>query len=252
MLDGLTEWLADGGRLMYLGGNGFYWVTSIFEARPHVLEVRRGHAGTGVWRSEPGEEHHASTGELGGLWRYRGRAPQRLAGVGFTAQGFDESRPYTRQRGADDLRASWIFDGVNALEFGGYGSVLHGAAGFEIDRADLAAGTPPHALVLATARGFSDAYQGASEDILTSDSQQGGSVSPLVRADVVFFEGPNDGAVFSTGSIAWCGALLENRCDNDVSRITANVLHRFLRSGTRELITTHAEAASALRRGQRG
>src|SRR5262249_15215240 len=30
MLDGLEEWLNDGGRLMYLGGNGFYWITSVF------------------------------------------------------------------------------------------------------------------------------------------------------------------------------------------------------------------------------
>jgi N,N-dimethylformamidase len=65
MLDGLEAWLDAGGRLMYLGGNGFYWVTSLFSDRPHVLEVRRGHAGNGVWRSDPGEVHHASTGEPG-------------------------------------------------------------------------------------------------------------------------------------------------------------------------------------------
>ena len=28
MLDALEAYLADGGRLMYLGGNGFYWVTA--------------------------------------------------------------------------------------------------------------------------------------------------------------------------------------------------------------------------------
>ncbi len=231
MLDALERWLDDGGRLMYLGGNGFYWVTSLFPHKPHVLEVRRGHAGTGVWRSEPGEVHHASTGELGGLWRFRGRAPQRYAGIGFTAQGFDECLPYRREHGSRDPRAAWIFEGVEADEFGAHGSVLHGAAGFEIDRVDVALGTPPHALVLAVARGFSDVYQATSEDILTSDSQQGGTVSPLVRADMVFYEGRNGGAVFSTGSIAWCGALLDEDCDNDVSRITENVLRRFAREG---------------------
>ncbi len=231
MLDALEQWLDGGGRLMYLGGNGFYWVTSVFPDRPHVIEVRRGHAGTGVWRSEPGEVHHASTGEPGGLWRFRGRAPQRVAGIGFTAQGFDESLPYRREHGSRDPRASWIFDGVEAEEFGAHGSVLHGAAGFELDRVDVALGTPPHALVLAVARGFSDVYQGTSEDVLTSDSQQGGTVSPLVRADMVFYEGRNGGAVFSTGSIAWCGALLDDDCNNDVSRITENVLRRFAREG---------------------
>jgi N,N-dimethylformamidase len=36
------------------------------------------------------------------------------------------------------------------------------------------------------------------------------------------------GAVFSTGSIAWCGSLSHNNYDNNVSRITANVLERFM------------------------
>lgn len=231
MLDGLEAWLEGGGRLMYLGGNGFYWATSLFPGKSHVLEVRRGHAGTGVWRSEPGEVHHASTGEPGGLWRFRGRPPQRIAGVGFTAQGFDESLAYRLREEARDPRAAWIFEGVEGDEVGAHGSVLHGAAGFEIDRADDELETPPHALVLATARGFSDVYQATSEDILTSDSRQGGTVSPLVRADMVFYERPNGGAVFSTGSIAWCGALLDDDCDNDVSLITENVLRRFAAEG---------------------
>jgi N,N-dimethylformamidase len=33
--------------------------------------------------------------------------------------------------------------------------------------------------------------------------------------------------MFSTGSIAWCGSLAHANHDNDVSRITANVLSRF-------------------------
>lgn len=198
---------------------------------PSTPGLRRGHAGTDVWRSGPGEVHHASTGEPGGLWRFRGRPPQRVAGIGFTAQGFDRSLPYRLAEGARDARAAWIFEGVENDEAGAHGSVLNGAAGFEIDRVDAELGTPPHALVLATARGFSDVYQATSEDILTSDSQQGGTVSPLVRADMVFYERPNGGAVFSTGSIAWCGALLDDDCDNDVSRITENVLRRFASKG---------------------
>jgi N,N-dimethylformamidase len=231
MLDALETWQEGGGRLMYLGGNGFYWVTSVFPDRPHVLEVRRGHAGTGVWRSDPGEVHHASTGEPGGLWRFRGRAPQRVAGIGFTAQGFDASLPYVLTEDARDPRAAWIFEGVEGDTIGAHGSVLGGAGGFEIDRVDDELGSPPHALVLAVCRGFSDVYQATSEDILTSDSQQGGTVSPLVRSDLVFYERPNGGAVFSTGSIAWCGALLTNGGDNDVSRITGNVLRRFAVEG---------------------
>ena len=80
------RWLADGGHLMYLGGNGFYWVTSIDPYRPHLAEVRRGINGTRAWSSRPGELRHQTTGEQGGLWRYRGRDPNRLVGVGFASQ----------------------------------------------------------------------------------------------------------------------------------------------------------------------
>ena len=60
MLSALTSYVESGGRLMYLGGNGFYWVTSIAPDRPHLLEVRRGPAGTGPFRSAPGEVHHST------------------------------------------------------------------------------------------------------------------------------------------------------------------------------------------------
>ena len=51
---------------------------------------------------------------------------------------------------------------------------------------------------------------------------------PLVRADMVIFETPQAGAVFSVGSISWFGALARNDYDNDVAKITENVLRRFL------------------------
>ena len=77
MLSGLDEYLAAGGRLVYLGGNGFYWVTICPAGRTDMIEVRRGRSGTRVWESAPGEEHHAFTGERGGTWRNRGWPPQR-------------------------------------------------------------------------------------------------------------------------------------------------------------------------------
>jgi N,N-dimethylformamidase len=45
---------------------------------------------------------------------------------------------------------------------------------------------------------------------------------------MVFFETPKGGAVFSTSSISWAGALAHNGYDNNVSRITANVVKRFI------------------------
>ena len=39
--------------------------------------------------------------------------------------------------------------------------------------------------------------------------------------------GDDRGYFFSTGSITFIGSLCHNRLDNDVSRILANVVHRF-------------------------
>lgn len=46
MLKAMEQYLSQGGRLMYLGGNGFHWVTSVSLEKPHVIEVRRGHSGS--------------------------------------------------------------------------------------------------------------------------------------------------------------------------------------------------------------
>jgi len=228
MMDALTSYLEAGGRVMYLGGNGFYWVTAVDPERPHLIEIRRA-GGTATWSAAPGETYLSTTGGRGGLWRHRNRAPNKLLGVGFTAQGNDYSRPYDRQPDSYDPRAAFIFEGVDDGPIGDFPSLMlrHGAAGYEIDRADFSLGTPPHALVLASASGFSDSYQHAIEEVLSTDAAQGGSVHPLVKADIVYFEGPHDGGVFSVGSIAWLGALSYNGYDNNVSRITENVLRRF-------------------------
>lgn len=229
MLDALSAYLTAGGRHMYLGGNGYYWVTTFCPERPHAIEVRRW-GGTGAWRAEPGEYHHSTTGELGGLWRNRGRPPQAIVGVGFTAQGFDVARPYDRQPASYGDEVAWIFDGVEHQQrIGDLPNLIlgHGAAGHEVDRCDRHLGTPAHAYLLATATGFSDGYQGAIEDGLMNDGAQGGSINPRVRADMVYLEYPHGGAVFSVGSIAWMGSLSANDYQNDVARITGNVLRRF-------------------------
>ncbi len=45
-------------------------------------------------------------------------------------------------------------------------------------------------------------------------------------ADLITYETPSGGAVFAAGSIAWTSSIL---VDDPVSRITANVLRRFLK-----------------------
>ncbi|MEA2583055.1 MAG: hypothetical protein QOF33_1140, partial [Thermomicrobiales bacterium] len=106
-----------------------------------------------------------------------------------------------------------------------------GAAGHDVDRYDRGLGTPAHPLPLATPTGFSDGYQAVVEEILMADSRQGGMTNPRVRSDIVYVDFPNGGAVFSVGSIAWCGALSADGYDNTVARVTGNVLRRFAADG---------------------
>jgi N,N-dimethylformamidase len=226
----VEEFLAGGGRLMYLGGNGFYWVTSVDPERPHVIEVRRGNAGSRAWNSEAGECYHSTSGELGGLWLHRGLPPNRLVGIGFSSMGWDAHAPgYVRRTESFDPRAEFIFQGVAPDEvIGDFGLVMGGAAGDELDRFDASLGSPRHALVLASSAGHSDYYQPVIEDYLQINANLRKAGERNIHADMVFFETPNGGAVFSVGSICWCGSLSHNHYDNNVSRITENVLRKFM------------------------
>jgi N,N-dimethylformamidase len=224
MLESLETWVTDGGRLMYLGGNGFYWVTSIHPECPHVIEVRRGIAGSRPWESQPGELHHSTTGEPGGLWRYRGKLPNRLTGIAFAAEGGGVSSGYARTEASYDKKLAWLFDGIeDEPEIGAFGLVMDGAAGDEVDRADQHLGTPADAVILASSRVL-PYYGVALED---TKAFRGGRSVGDARADMVLLRSPSGGAVFSVGSISWCGSLSHNNYDNSVSQLTENVLRRF-------------------------
>ena len=236
MLDGLDAYLRGGGRLMYVGGNGFWGVVSVDPARPHLTELRRVTTSGFIWQSPTGEHFHSSTGERGGDWVSRGRSPHEMVGVGTTCVGVDKALPYERQPASRDPRAAFIFEGIGDDELiGGFGLAQGGAAGDETDGMDFIQGTPVHALLVASATGFSDAYMYLPEDVFYDQTyptdetteRSSGSRTPI-RADMVFFETASGGAVFSVGSITFCASLSHNGYDNNVSRLTSNVLNRFL------------------------
>lgn len=235
MMDATEEYLAAGGRVMYLGANGYYWVVGFRDEEPWCMEVRKLDAGSRAWQAAPGEYYLATTGEKSGIWRIRGRAPQKLTGVGFTSEGMDKSMPYRRLPDSQNSKVSWVFDGVENEVFGDFGLGGNGAAGIELDRYDLSLGTPPGTYLLATSFGFSDAYPHVVEEVMFNYPGLGGTQDFQVRADLTLCATTNGGAVFSTGSIAWGQALPCADGRNDVGRITANVLERFMRDGPVEI-----------------
>ncbi|MDH3712897.1 MAG: LamG domain-containing protein, partial [Gammaproteobacteria bacterium] len=144
-LDALTAYRDSGGRFCYLGGNGFYWKVALSPDRDGLIEIRRGEGGIRAWAAEPGEYYNQFDGEYGGLWRRNGRPPQHLSGVGFTAQGAFVGSYYRKRDACEDERVAWIFEDVEGEVIGNHGLSGHGAAGYELDRADKRLGTPEHA-----------------------------------------------------------------------------------------------------------
>ncbi len=228
MWDALQDYLNRGGRLMYMGGNGFYWRIAYHPELPGVIEVRRNENGIRSWASAPGEYYQSFDGRYGGLWLNSGRPPQKLVGVGFDTQGFDLCSYYRRLPDSFKAKVAFVFKGVGRNEkIGDFGLIGGGAAGLELDRVEPQLGTPPNAYWLASSENHTDTYLLVPEEMLETMPGLGGQENPKVRADLAFFETGNGGAVFSTGSIAWCGSLSHNDYRNNVSRITDNVLRRF-------------------------
>ena len=67
--------------------------------------------------------------EYGGLWRRQGRAPQRLAGVGFISQGFDRCSYYRRTPASHNARVAFMLEGIEEENLGDFGILQGGAAG---------------------------------------------------------------------------------------------------------------------------
>ena len=230
-MEALIAYREAGGNLLYLGGNGFYWKIGRNEDTPHLIEVRRAEGGMRVWASQPGEYYHQLDGEYGGLWRRNGIPPQKVAGVGFTAEGGFEGSYYVRTAAScrDDL--ALLFDGISPDErIGDFGLSGGGAAGFEIDQAASDLGTPDFATVVAFSEGHGPSFHTTFEELLLpgvfdgTPREHGG-----ISANIVYGKSEAGGGLFAVGSITFCGSLSHNNYDNNVSRLLENCLRSVLR-----------------------
>ncbi len=227
MMDAVEGFVRRGGRAMNLGGNTYWHRIAYHPTRSGMTEVRRPDLPR-IWRADAGQGHDTFTGEAAGTWVGLGRAPHTIGGVGFITQGFDACSYYRRTAAGRDPRVAFIFDGVDEEIIGDFGILQGGAAGYEIERVDAALGTPAHTLVLASSENHSNLYElmvASIGDVLPNTDPD---APEKIRADMVFFETPGGGAVFSTGSIAWSGSLGNFGYDNNVAAISNNVLRRFM------------------------
>ncbi|GIN98141.1 large subunit of N,N-dimethylformamidase [Siminovitchia terrae] len=227
MMDAIEDFQASGGRFMYMGSNGFYWIVTFDSNNPSIMEVRK-NFGNNAWKAWPGEVHLSLTGEFGTIWKHRGRAPQKIGGTGYVAQGFEISSYFRRTEDSHHPSVSWIFEGIEDEKIGDFGLVGGGAAGLELDIYDNELGTPPHAVIIASSEDHSSVYMPVAEELYFNVPGMAGDENPRVRADMVYYPTPNGGAVFSTSSISYCGSLSHNNYDNNISKLTENVLKKFI------------------------
>ena len=227
-LDALRDFRDNGGSLNYLGGNGFYWRIAVHKENKSLLEIRRPEGGIRAWASKPGESYNAFDGTYGGLWRRSGRAPQELVGIGFTAQGNFYGHPYERK--CFDSKFDWIFEGIKDNKIGDFGFSGNGAAGFELDHIDSDLTSKKDIILLAQSKASKDPKENF---ILVPESQlthlsniKHLPEEEILQADMVYFNVPGGGSVFSTGSITFCGSLPWNNFDNNVSKLLENIIKK--------------------------
>ena len=194
----VEQWVFEqSGRLVYLGGNGLNCEVTLdpdgaMRCLTHVYSTGGEMGGHSMDQPEIEYEsrmHRTLESEA------------RLLGVVCSSEGIMTAAPY---RVIDE--SHWAFAGSGLRNGDLFGEkTLHervpgGASGHETDK--RSASSPANTVLLA---------KGINPD-------NGG-------AEIVYHEAGRSGAVFSVGSITWVAALL---ADERVSRITRNVLERFL------------------------
>jgi hypothetical protein len=191
MYDHVKRWVfEDGGRLVYLGGNGLNCEVTIHD---NVSMTVKNGSITSLWSEGMGgcDSRMAVSHE----------SEANLLGVVFTPSGAMTGAPYQT---VDE--AHWIFEGTGLKNGQLFGEAsLHcrcpgGASGHETDKRSASSPANTHVV----ARGL--------------NPDDGG-------AEIVIFDTPSGGQVFSAGSINYVASL---PVDQNISRITANVLRRFL------------------------
>ena len=217
MLDALQAYQHEGGNFAYLGGNGFVWSVHI-DHDSGIAEMRRGDVEERPYEGDVGTANFQLSGKRSGLWQTLGRPAATFTGLTAGCMGFTKGSQYEFTKEANSAAAAFV-EGVDTSKpFGGSGQVLGAAAAYETDIYNVYLGSSPDCTVIATAK-MPDTYMSFAPGFHTSPSWE--DENSRVRSDIVVWETPYGGLVWSVGSIAWSGALDD---DPVVSRMTRNAL----------------------------
>ncbi len=191
MYDTLKAWVFHSkGKLMYLGGNGLNCEVELLAGDRMICHNTR-----------ISSLYPAGMGGAESRFARRHESEANLLGVVFDPRGIMTGAPY---RVIDSKH--WVFSGTGLRVGAHFGEKsLHmrcpgGASGHETDK--ISKSSPKNVQLLA--KGLNPGDGGA---------------------EMVLFDTPSGGAVFSAGSICYPSSL---PIDGNISKITANVLRRFL------------------------
>ena len=192
-------------KVLILNTHPEYWSVEMYRQVKDWVDNRGGKvmylAGCGLYAEVEFDDEYTMRCREEGLFAMRGESEANLLGIAYTHSGYQSGAPY-RVLKADH----WVFADTGLREGDLFGDrSLHercpgGASAHELDK--IGPDSPPNIQHLA--RGDNDGGQGA---------------------DLTLYETESGGAVFAVGSLAWTLAI---QVDEQVSRVTANMLRRFL------------------------
>ncbi len=188
---------------MYLGGNGFYWKIGRDPRLPHLIEVRRAEGGRRVLGKPTRRILQSARWRIWRALASKRHPPQKVAGVGFTAEGAFEGTYYVRTKESFQPELAFLFEGIPPDQrIGDFGLSGGGAAGFEIDQACPDLGTPDFVTVVAASEGHGPSFETTYEELLLPGIFDGGP-RPYggMRSNIVYGLAENGGGLFSVGSI---------------------------------------------------
>jgi hypothetical protein len=150
MRGGLERFLAHGGSLAYLSGNGVYWKTRAVEDGIEVIKP------SGIF----------ADGEAGGLWTDLGASEAKLIGLAYTRRGLGTYAPFGVLR-----PDHWVFAGTGVVVGANFGECgrFGAASGHETDKINRH--TPKGAVRLARGRN-----PGGGADMIYFERGDGGRV----------------------------------------------------------------------------
>ena len=190
MYQTLKKWVYEGGgKLMYLGGNGLNCEVEILEN--NTMKVKNGDA------------RKMEKGKKESRFHLYNESEANLLGIVFSNEGIMTAAPYEVVNSNH-----WIFSGTGLKKGDLFGKEsLHeripgGASGHETDK--TSSSSPENVEIVA---------RGTNPD-------RGG-------AEMVYYNTPSGGEVFSVGSITYPASIL---IDDKISQITGNVIRRFTKS----------------------